>query len=83
MDEPERRWRQHRAERTGPFKASAPYAEWRILEPHVSLANLDELESYYIGLHDAHSQGHNSNCGNHREAYQRGLHERRTKGRAV
>lgn len=80
MDEPERRWKQHRVEATGPFKSGAAYAQWSILAQHVPLSDLNELEAYYIGLHNAFVEGHNSTQGNHREAYERGLRERLDEG---
>ncbi len=73
LDEPERRWRQHRTDGSGPFKSGAAYAQWKVLERHVPLSQLNELESYYIGLYNALTRGHNSTCGNDRLACERGV----------
>jgi hypothetical protein len=72
LEAPERRWIQHRAEGTGPFKRGAQYVEWKVIRGEVQPAKLNELESYYIGLFNAYENGHNDNRGNDSMAYERG-----------
>ncbi len=79
IDEPERRWRQHRREGTGPFRKGSDYARWEVLEGNVPLNKLDEIESYYIGYYNAFEAGLNENRGNNLRAYQRGLDEGRAR----
>jgi hypothetical protein len=73
---PESRWVQHRFGGTGPFKQGVQYVEWRVIEGGIDPAKLDERESYYIGLFDAHKNGYNETQGNDWRAYQRGLADR-------
>lgn len=76
---PEFRWVQHRAGNTGPFKKGAAYVKWEVLERNVSPSGLNRKESYYIGLYNAFSNGHNDTRGNDLVAYEKGLSENRTK----
>ena len=73
---PERRWIQHRAEGTGPFKKETQYVEWKVVEGTVAPAKLNERESYCIGLYDAYEKGYNDTRGNDWKAYERGPAER-------
>lgn len=70
---PETRWKEHRSTGSGPFKAGATYATWKVLEENVPESKLDELEAYYIGLYNAYDAGHNDKCGNDWRAYERGI----------
>lgn len=72
QEAPERRWIQHRAEGTGPFKNGSQYVDWDVVEGEVPSGKLDERESYYIGLFDAFENGYNDTRGNDWEAYGRG-----------
>lgn len=72
VEAPERRWVQHLAGGTGPFKNGYQYIAWRVVEGDVPLAKLDEQESYSIGLFDAFEHGYNDTRGNDWEAYERG-----------
>lgn len=76
VEAPERRWIQHRAEGTGPFKNGAQYVEWKVIEGSVASARLDERESYCIGLYNAYENGYNDTRGNDWNAYERGRAER-------
>ena len=78
QEAPERRWIQHRAEGTGPFKDGGQYPNWDIVEGEVPPAKLDERESYYIGLFDTFENGYNDTRGNDWEAYGRGCAARRS-----
>jgi len=69
---PESRWKEHRNNRSGPFKNGASYATWKILEENVPPNKLNELESYYIGLYNTYDNGHNETSGNDWQAYERG-----------
>ena len=73
---PERRWIQHRAEGTGPFKKGAQYVDWKVVEGAVAPAKLNERESYCIGLYDACDKGYNDTRGNDWKAYERGQADR-------
>lgn len=46
VEAPERRWLQHRADGTGPFKSDNHYVNWEVIEGDVKSAKLDERESY-------------------------------------
>lgn len=72
---PEFRWVQHRSERTGPFKQGANYVTWEVLVGPVPASQLNEQESYFIGLYDAFENGHNDTRGNDWQAYERGRME--------
>ena len=61
---PEKRWKEHRNNGTGPFKNGASYAKWIVIEENVQKTKLNELESYYIGFYNAYVNGHNENKGN-------------------
>lgn len=76
VEAPERRWIQHRAEGTRPFKKEAQYVEWKVVEGTVAPANLNERESYCSGLYDAYEKGYNDTRGNDWKAYERGQAER-------
>ncbi len=76
LDAPERRWKEHRIAGSGPFKKGASYVQWRVLHGPVERDELDELESYYIGLYDAYENGHNESRGNTWQAYERGCQDR-------
>ena len=76
QDAPERRWLQHRADGTGPFKNGDQYVTWEVVEGEVPTAKLDERESYCIGLFDAFENGYNENRGNDFAAYERGCSAR-------
>lgn len=71
IGEPEKRWWQHRAERTGPFKKGAKYVEWKIIK-ECKPNELDWYESYYIGYYNSVENGHNDNRGNSPSAYRKG-----------
>ena len=73
---PEIRWKQHRIERTGPFKSGAEYATWKVLKENVPQSMLDEFEAYYIGFYNSYEKGHNETKGNNWQAYERGLNDR-------
>jgi hypothetical protein len=77
VEAPELRWKQHRTEGTGPFKSGAKYAEWKVLRGGVPPEELDNLESYFIGLFNAFETGHNDTRGNDAGAYERGCVERK------
>lgn len=79
--EPEFRWMEHRKCGTGPFKSRANYAEWRVLELNLPLADLDRWEAYYIGLFNACEAGHNDTRGNDATAYQQGVKKRLNRGK--
>lgn len=72
---PEFRWVQHRANNTGPFKKGVEYVRWSILERNVDPSELNEKESYNIGLHDSYMDGYNDTRGNDYEAYERGQND--------
>jgi len=69
---PEYRWVQHRSEGTGPFKRGAKYVTWEVLIGPVPATELNEQESYFIGLHNAFENGHNDTRGNDWQAYEKG-----------
>ena len=76
LEAPERRWVQHRADGTGPFKTGGQYAKWEVIHGEISPSKLDELESYYIGRFNTYEDGHNDNRGNDWTAYERGRADR-------
>jgi predicted GIY-YIG superfamily endonuclease len=76
VDMPESRWLQHRHNRTGPFKKGEPYVRWEVIEGGINPTKLNERESYYIGLYNAHKNGYNETQGNDWRAYQRGVEDR-------
>jgi hypothetical protein len=73
---PESRWLQHRFGGTGPYKKGGQYVDWKVVEGGIDPTKLNERESYYIGLYDAHRNGYNETQGNDWRAYQRGEAER-------
>ncbi len=73
---PESRWFQHRFGGTGPFKTGALYVKWKVIEGEIDPSELDERESFYIGLYDANKNGYNDTIGNNWQAYERGKAER-------
>lgn len=76
IEAPEKRWVQHRASSTGPFKKGNEYVQWGILEGGLKLTQLNERESYYIGFYDAFKNGFNDSRGNDLKAYEQGMHDR-------
>lgn len=72
VDAPEKRWIQHRAESTGPFKRGARYVQWKVIEGGVNPRQLAERESFYIGFYDAYANGYNDTRGNDWAAHERG-----------
>lgn len=76
LEAPEKRWTQHRVEGTGPFKKGAKYVDWKVIHGEVEPAEMNELESYYIGFFNAFEKGHNDNRGNDWRAYERGCKDR-------
>ncbi len=49
---------------------------WKVVEGGIDPAELDERESYYIGLYNANKEGYNDTMGNDWKAYERGQAER-------
>lgn len=76
LEAPERRWKEHRIAGSGPFKKGAKYVEWKVLHGPVEQEDLDERESYYIGLYNSYEIGHNESRGNSWQAYERGCRDR-------
>jgi len=76
VEAPERRWIQHRAQGSGPFKNGAQWVDWKVIEGAIPLAKLDERESYFIGFFDAFQNGYNDTRGNDWAAYERGCDSR-------
>lgn len=76
LDAPERRWKEHRIAGSGPFKKEAKYVQWKVLHGSVERDDLDESESYYIGLYNSYESGHNESRGNAWQEYERGCQDR-------
>lgn len=71
---PEFRYKEHRDNGTGPYKEPNLDVEWKVVKS-CKIDELDYWESYYIGLHNAHAEGYNDNCGNNLDAYKLGISE--------
>jgi len=79
VNEPERRWLEHRKMGTGPFKYGNDYAEWSVIRGNIALTDLDYWESYYIGYYNTYEKGYNENFGNDKPAYILGRKDARDK----
>jgi hypothetical protein len=79
INEPERRWVEHRKMGTGPFKDGKDYAEWSVVRGNVQLEELDYWEAYYIGYYNTYEEGYNENPGNDKTAYAQGKNDARDK----
>jgi len=79
VNEPERRWIEHRKMGTGPFKDGHDYAEWSVVRGNVQPKELDYWEAYFIGYYNTYEEGYNENPGNDRTAYDRGRNDAQDK----
>lgn len=79
VNEPERRWIEHRKMGTGPFKDGHDYAEWSVVRGNVQPKELDYWEAYYIGYYNTYEEGYNENPGNDKTAYGRGRNDAQDK----
>ena len=75
MNAPEKRWREHRKEGTGPYKAGCKYPRWDVIKGEVPVDELDYWEAFYIGYHNSYECGFNENRGNDWAAYCKGVAE--------
>ncbi|MDB4511278.1 GIY-YIG nuclease family protein [Akkermansiaceae bacterium] len=76
VNAPEKRWREHRKEDTGPYKAGCKYPQWDVIKGEVPVEDLDYWESFYIGYYNSYECGFNENRGNNWAAYNEGLAKR-------
>jgi hypothetical protein len=79
VNEPEKRWVEHRKTSTGPFKNGNDYAEWSVVRGNVQPKELDYWEAYYIGYYNTYEEGYNENPGTDKTAYDRGRNDARDK----
>jgi predicted GIY-YIG superfamily endonuclease len=61
---PEKRFLEHRKQKTGPFRTGQEIVSWSVLEANVSGEALNAREAYWIKQKNAYTLGHNMTKGN-------------------
>lgn len=64
IGDPEKRFWEHRRNKTGPYRTGAEEVTWHILESNIGSDQLNEREKHWIGEKKAYLLGHNRTKGN-------------------